>query len=82
MPPSYNPEAASQASLDFVTSVNVFTMLLFFVECALKIIARGFFFSSGAPDAAYLQDPLNWLDFIVVITSVLELGIVGSDGKT
>lgn len=40
---------------------NIFTTL-FSVECSLKIIAMGLFGESGA----YLMDPWNWVDFIVV----------------
>mmetsp|Transcript_52829 Transcript_52829/g.115395 ORF Transcript_52829/g.115395 Transcript_52829/m.115395 type:complete len:2203 (-) Transcript_52829:222-6830(-) len=82
MPAAYNPEDTAQGSKDFVAACNLFTMVLFTVECFLKIIARGFFFSDGAPDAAYLRDPLNWLDFTVVIASLLELTLMaGSESN-
>lgn len=40
---------------------GIFTTL-FSIECSLKIIAMGLFGESGA----YLMDPWNWVDFIVV----------------
>lgn len=40
---------------------RVFT-LLFSIECILKIIAMGFFGERGA----YLTDPWNWIDFMIV----------------
>jgi len=46
----------------------VFT-ILFTCECVIKIIARGFVWRRHA----YLQDPWNWLDFAVVVTSVASL---------
>lgn len=51
-------------------SDNVFTTL-FSVECTLKIIAMGFFGDQGA----YLMDPWNWVDFVVVV-----LGSVSAEG--
>jgi hypothetical protein len=41
----------------------------FMVECVLKITAMGFF----RPYNAYLRDTWNWIDFTVVVISVIEL---------
>jgi hypothetical protein len=54
----------------------VFTMI-FILECACKIIAKGFIFHKFS----YLRDPWNWLDFFVVIISLLNfLPAVNSGG--
>jgi voltage-dependent calcium channel L type alpha-1D len=44
-------------------------LALFFVECAFKVIAQGFVMHSNA----YLRSPWNWVDFVVVVTGLLEL---------
>lgn len=43
--------------------------MFFMVECALKIIAYGFVEHYNA----YLKDKWNWLDFAVVLVSIVEL---------
>jgi hypothetical protein len=45
----------------------VFTYI-FLIECVLKITAMGFIFGHNT----YLHDAWNWLDFIVVVTSLLN----------
>ena len=42
--------------------------MAFCIECVFKIIAMGFIIGKGA----YLKDTWNWLDFIVVVSSLLE----------
>lgn len=42
---------------------------LFTLECVVKVIAMGFILGKGT----YLRDTWNWLDFVVVITSLLSL---------
>jgi hypothetical protein len=39
----------------------------FFAECLLKIIGMGFIIGKGS----YLRDAWNWLDFLVVVSSLL-----------
>jgi len=56
-----------------------FFTIVFAVECVIKIIARGFILHKHS----YLRDIWNWLDFIVVLSSVIsvivqEVGIEGS----
>lgn len=41
--------------------------MLFTAEAIIKIIAMGFAIGQGT----YLKDPWNWLDFFVVVTSLL-----------
>ena len=51
-----------------VYSKYIFT-LLFIIEFILKVIAYGFVLEQYS----YLRDPWNWLDFIVVISSIINL---------
>ena len=43
--------------------------VLFTIEMFLKILAQGFIIHYNA----YLRDAWNWLDFIVVVTGIMEL---------
>ena len=64
--PRLNPAsdlAHTIRKLDFVFTA------VFFVEMALKIVAHGFFFAKRA----YLTDPWNRLDFVIVTASLLAL---------
>ena len=45
---------------------DVFTAI-FLIECILKILGMGFFMHKNS----YLRDFWNWLDFLVVVVSVL-----------
>lgn len=51
-----------------VDAVDPIFTVMFVIECVLKIIAMGFFFGHNT----YLSDAWNWLDFIVVVTSLLD----------
>ena len=51
-----------------VESMDPFFSYIFLIECILKIIAMGFLFGTNA----YLSDAWNWLDFTVVVTSLLN----------
>ena len=42
---------------------------IFTLELACKVAARGFVF---AGPHAYLREPVNWLDFVVVVTGLLS----------
>jgi hypothetical protein len=45
-----------------VNSADSIFTVLFAIECSMKIVAMGLFGEQGA----YLMDPWNWMDFIVV----------------
>ncbi|RLN91057.1 hypothetical protein BBJ28_00004362 [Nothophytophthora sp. Chile5] len=45
-----------------VNSADTFFTTVFSIECTMKIIAMGLFGEKGA----YLMDPWNWMDFVVV----------------
>lgn len=51
----------------FVERTEPFFVWAFFIECILKIVGMGFILDKGS----YLTDAWNWLDFIVVISSLL-----------
>ena len=52
----------------FVVNIEPLFMYSFLFECIAKIIATGLILGTNA----YLSDGWNWLDFIVVITSLVE----------
>ena len=51
----------------FVEMCEPFFSLSFSIECVLKILGMGFILDPGS----YLRDAWNWLDFIVVVSSLL-----------
>ena len=51
-----------------IDSFDIYFTVAFCIECFTKIIAMGFFIGKGS----YLKDAWNWLDFIVVVSSLLE----------
>ena len=51
----------------FVNKSEVYFVVAFGIECMSKIIGMGFIVDKGS----YLRDPWNWLDFMVVISSLL-----------
>jgi len=52
----------------FVEMMEPFFTYLFLFECTSKILGMGWFMGSNS----YLNDSWNWLDFIVVVTSLLQ----------
>lgn len=52
----------------FIESAEPFFTYTFLLECSLKILGMGFILGSNS----YLTDSWNWLDFIVVVTSLLQ----------
>ena len=52
----------------FVESLEPFFTYIFLFECLSKIVAMGFLLGSNS----YLSDAWNWLDFTVVVTSLLN----------
>jgi len=51
----------------FVNKSEIYFVISFGIECVSKIIGMGFIIDKGS----YLRDPWNWLDFMVVISSLL-----------
>ena len=56
---------------------NIFTAI-FIAECALKIMAYGFVLKKNS----YLRDAWNWLDFFVVIVSIISILPLGLNTKS
>lgn len=54
---------------NLVSFAEPFFIVIFAVECILKVIALGFILQKGT----YLREAWNWLDFFVVLTSVFSL---------
>ena len=53
---------------EFLNSCNNVFSVLFMIECMMKIVAYGLIKHYNA----YLRDSWNWLDFSVVIVSIIE----------
>lgn len=64
-----NGELSSDGSLRNTVANYADTIFttLFSIECTLKIIAMGFIGEKGA----YLMDPWNWIDFLVVFVGII-----------
>jgi hypothetical protein len=52
----------------FIVKAGFIFTIIFTIECVLKISAMGFIIHHKA----YLRDGWNWIDFIVVITGLIE----------
>lgn len=50
-----------------IEHANTFFSVAFGLECIFKVIGMGFVLDKGS----YLRDPWNWLDFTVVVSSLL-----------
>jgi len=68
MYPSHTCDGYAHLRVTLTVLEIVFTSL-FTIEMMLKIIARGLFWHHRS----YLRDPWNWVDFIVVIVSIVGL---------
>ena len=62
----YGEDYVSQRNLD-MTQVDTAFSIIFTFECVSKILAMGFFMHKKS----YLRDIWNWLDFFVVMISVI-----------
>ena len=49
--------------------IDLVFSIVFLIECITKIIAMSFFKHRNA----YLSDPWNWLDFFIVVVSLISL---------
>jgi hypothetical protein len=61
-------ETIPSLAITSIYSEFIFT-IIFIIEFVLKVIAYGFILETHS----YLKDPWNWLDFIVVISSIINL---------
>jgi len=67
-------------SLLFDTSEIVF-VYLYLGEAIIKVIGLGLIFSNFNTDA-YLRDSWNFLDFVIVLTSIISLYLIPSSDFT
>lgn len=63
----YTDKDNKSATNQFVEKADPFFTIVFTLECLTKVVAMGFALDEGS----YLRDAWNWLDFIVVISSLL-----------
>lgn len=63
----YGDKYYSRLNEELLKVDTAFTVI-FILECTIKIIAKGFFFHRES----YLRDAWNWLDFFVVILSIVN----------
>ena len=78
--PLNDPESGFMKILKIV---DVVFTVLFFLEAAVKIIARGFAFNRLGPVEPYIRSAWNFLDFFVVTASSIDLAfmIAGADSS-
>ena len=71
--PLNNPNSLFKAVLFYIDCVFTFTFL---IECIIKVIAFGFLFNNlGPKKQPYIRSAWNFLDFIVVVASMIDFGI-------
>lgn len=45
------------------------------IECLIKIIAKGFYYNNLGPVVPYIKNSWNVLDFLIVLSSVMDYGL-------
>ena len=68
----------STSKNQILNSIGYFFNAIFIVECILKIISKGFIFYVNS----YMRDGWNIIDFIVVLSAILEFLPVGNSSTT
>ena len=58
----------SESTIALLDPIDKFFSAIFFAEFLIKIISRGFIFG----DSSYLKDKWNYIDFVVVISSIFD----------
>ena len=66
----YLRESTKTADL-ILSSINIFFVCIFAIECVFKIVVYGFFFDKGS----YLRDTWNVLDFIIAVIGVMDASL-------
>lgn len=61
----YQPESSRRSALDLGNQV---CSILFALECAIKIVAKGLYFGQQS----FLSDGWGWMDLIIVVSGVLQ----------
>jgi len=70
--PLYDPQSNHVKILNKID--HVFT-LIFLIECLIKIIAKGFYYNHLGPVVPYIKNSWNVLDFLIVLSSVMDYGL-------
>ena len=68
--PLNDPESVQERNMVIISTV---TAVIFLIEALLKIIAQGFLFNY---EGSYLRNAWNIIDFLVVLTNVVDLTLV------
>eukprot|EP00937_MAST-01D_sp_MAST-1D-sp2_P001962 g1962.t1 len=68
-PQHFDPSTGKNIDIPWRLRADEVLTAIFFVEFFVKIAAMGFVCGRRA----YLKDPWNWIDFIVIVASTLEL---------
>jgi hypothetical protein len=68
--PLDDPEGNLQQILKYI---DIFFTILFFIEAAIKIIAKGLIKNSIHPIEPYLKSAWNQIDAFVVFSSLVDL---------
>ena len=63
-PHTYTPDPSKSARNRLVDACDTPLIVIFTIECVVKIVAMGFFVDDGS----YLRNSWNWLDFVVVVS--------------
>lgn len=63
-----NPKSSAEVKNNYLDTIGIFFTVFFTIECGIKIIAMGFIMHKNA----YLRDGWNWIDFFVVVISLIE----------
>ena len=61
-----------------LTQIDPYFNVIIYTEFVLKVIAMGFIFGAGG----YLADGWNWIDFIVVASSLTDLIMSTLSGRS
>ena len=59
------------------TIIDLVINIIFIIECCMKIIANGYAMDEGS----YLRDVWNMLDHFIVLISIIDMSLSGSDIK-
>ena len=54
---------------DLLENLDLVFTIIFLLECIIKVAAMGFYRHKGS----YLKDYWNWIDFVIVVISVISL---------
>ena len=76
--PYYDPDSGL---VKLISTIDVIFTILFTIEAAIKIIAKGLIWNNLGPISPYLSSSWNQLDFFVVFAALFDLffRVIGVD---